>query len=57
MLNHNESFTYQPSSTDNWTETTDFMEQTRLGLLDANGLSGLRVKGVKVGSRLMSRGI
>lgn len=48
MLNHNESFTYQPSSTDNWTETTDFMEQTRLGLLDANGLSALRINGTKV---------
>jgi hypothetical protein len=48
MLNHNESFTYQPSSTDNWTETTDFLEQIRLGLLDVNGLSALKVKGVRV---------
>jgi hypothetical protein len=48
MLNHNESFTYQPSSTDNWTETTDFMEQTRLGLLAVNGLSALRINGTKV---------
>jgi hypothetical protein len=51
MLNHNESFNYQPSSADNWTETTDFLEQVQLGLLDVNGLSALRVKGVKVDLR------
>ena len=47
MRNHNESFSYQPNSGDSWTETTDYLGQVRIGLLDTNGKGSLRINGVK----------
>jgi hypothetical protein len=48
MSNYNETWSYQPDPTDNWTDTTDCFEQVEKAVLDTSGASNLSLGSARI---------